>query len=450
MISNDAYIAGTRFGLGIRYDEVRRISASPMGWLTEQIRSPLILSNAFASLLSTEQNLKSAFALRQARADANDKVAAQQKIQESYKDIFVGEMRAKLLHAITTTTPFYERLADFWSNHFAVSVKKGQVQPIAGSYEREAIRPYVTGRFADMLLAVAHHPAMLIYLDNAGSICPDSIAGRRRDKGLNENLAREIMELHTLGVDGGYTQTDVTTFAKVLTGWSLTGPNTDDPGHFDFTPRRHEPGTQTILDKSYPDDGEDQGIAVLRNLAVHPATAHHIATKLARHFIADTPPDSAVERLAEVFSGTGGDLPSVYRALVEIPEAWDVRHHTKIKSSYDLVVSAARAAGKSEDEHIDYCLKSLRFLGDMPFTADSPAGLPDVARDMVGPEAMIRRVEWAQMAAKKLEPSQSATEMVSFTIGPVMREATQHAIAHAQREPEAVALLFGSPEFQRR
>ena len=214
---------------------------------------------------------------------------------------------------------------------------------MAGAYEREAIRPHVLGKFADMLLAVESHPAMLYYLDNAQSIGPNSIAGLNRDKGLNENLARETMELHTLGVRSGYTQDDVTRFAKVLTGWTLI-PLRGDPergGEFVFNKRMHEPGDQTLLGKRYAEGGMEQGHAVLADLARHPATATHIATKLARHFIADQPPQPLIDRLTKTFRDTDGDLKEMSRALINAPESWSASR-TKLKAPSVWIASALR------------------------------------------------------------------------------------------------------------
>ncbi|MBL8157578.1 MAG: DUF1800 domain-containing protein, partial [Anaerolineae bacterium] len=218
--------------------------------------------------------------------------------------------------------PFLERLVWFWSNHFTISVLKQRMIFVAGGYEREAIRPNVLGRFEDLLIATVRHPAMLLYLDNAFSIGPDSPAGRFTGRGLNENHAREILELHTLGVNGGYTQTDVIELARVLTGWSVDRQGTDNDNGFKFFPNRHQPGTKTLLGKTYAEAGEAEGRQALIELARHPSTARHIATKLARHFIADEPPPQAVARLERVFRDTGGDLKAMAIAIVDEPAAW--------------------------------------------------------------------------------------------------------------------------------
>ena len=259
------------------------------------------------------------------------------------QQIYLEESKARLDGALAAGAGFVERLVWFWSNHFCVSADKGGVRPLCGAYEREAIRPYVTGKFADMLVAVESHPAMLLYLDNARSIGPNSFAGLRRNKGLNENLAREILELHTLGVRTGYSQDDVTNFAKVITGWSIVPPrqSPDRGGEFTFNPRMHEPGVQWVIGRDYEDRGFEQGRELLLALAKSPYTANHIARKLASHFVADDPPRSLVDSLAARFVHTKGDLKEISKALVTAPEAWDTAP-TKLRRPSDWVISALR------------------------------------------------------------------------------------------------------------
>src|SRR5262252_798402 len=241
--------------------------------------------------------------------------------------LFRAEAMARFQRAVQAPVGFVERLVHFWSNHFCVSAAKGGfVRACAGSFEREAIRPHVLGRFTDMLKAVESHPAMLFYLDNAQSFGPQSPAGQRRQRGLNENLAREILELHTLGVNGGYTQADVTALARIITGWTFAGREgrIGEPGTFVFFALAHEPGDHELLGKTYPAGGMEQGESVLADLARHPATARHVATKLARHFVADEPPATLVDRLAKVFRDSDGDLKALAAALIDADEAWSV------------------------------------------------------------------------------------------------------------------------------
>src|SRR3984885_7478389 len=235
-----------------------------------------------------------------------------------------------------------ERLVWFWSNHFCISADK--IPAMAGAYEREAIRPHVLRRFADLLLAVESHPAMLFYLDNVESMGADSIAGINRDKGLNENLARETLELHTLGVRSGYTQADVTSFANVLTGWSWIDPaEPEHGGEFAFIKRLHQPGDQMVLGKRYPDTGVEQGRAVLADLARHQSTAQHIALKLARHFVADDPPPSLVAKLAKTFDSSGGNLKALAKTLVTADESW-APQRKKLRPPSEWIPATPRVA----------------------------------------------------------------------------------------------------------
>src|SRR5262249_15978839 len=262
---------------------------------------------------------------------------AQPEPEPLARTLFFKEAKARFDAAVHSDLGFAERLVWFWSNHFCVNF---DATVMAGGYEREAIRPYVLGKFVDMLLATESHGAMLLYLDNAQSIGPHSVSGINRARGLNENLAREILELHTLGVRTVYTQEDVTSFANVLTGWTIRATATDPEhgGEFVFINRMHEPGPLAVVGKTYEDTGVEQGRAVLKDLARHPATAHHVAVKLARHFIADEPPPALVERLERRFSETDGDLKEVARALIAAPEALSPEQ-AKIKRPGEWIVS---------------------------------------------------------------------------------------------------------------
>jgi uncharacterized protein (DUF1800 family) len=318
---------------------------------------------------------------------------------------------------------------------------------LAGAFEREAIRPYVTGRFYDMVLAVARHPAMLVYLDNGQSFGPNSIVGQRRRRGLNENLAREMLELHTLGVDGGYTQNDVREFAKMLTGWTVKPPRFADSGRFEFFPDIHEPGPKTLLGVRYREAGSGEAEAAFEALVRHPATATHIATKLCRHFIADDPPPAAVERIARVFHDSDGNLKAVSEALIEQPEAW-TDPLAKVKAPNDFIVAALRATGfQGQGEMI---LGALRLLGQAPFNAPSPAGWPDTASGWIGPESVMRRAEWAMALGMRVAEFRAPDRLFENTIAPIASPATAKTIARAPSRADAIALVFASPEFQRR
>jgi uncharacterized protein (DUF1800 family) len=260
------------------------------------------------------------------------------------------------------------------------------------------------------------------------------------------------MELHTVGVDGGYTQTDVTAFSEVLTGWSIAGPEGwragAQPGTFLFRAAMHEPGSQVVMGKRYPDTGYDQGVAVLRDLARHPSTAHFIATKLARHFIADEPPQPAVERMASAFSASGGDLPTVYRALIDAPEAWE-QPAAKFKTPSDFIVSAFR--GLELPVRADKAPVGLfQVLGQRIWGPGSPAGWPDRSADWDGASELLKRIEWVDAVGQRVGPRRDAMELAPQLLGEGLSAATREAIAHAESAGQAVALMLASPEFMRR
>ncbi|MSO89177.1 MAG: DUF1800 domain-containing protein [Rhodospirillaceae bacterium] len=434
--------AAIRFGLGASPGQIDSIAGDPRGWLLSQLNrntpTPPELLGMTAGAERTRQYLQ-----------IKDKSAAAVKrlIREDYRKAYLGETGARTSVHLSAGAPFRERLVAFWSNHFTVSVQRPVILGLVGPFEREAIRPHVVGRFRDMLGAVVHHPAMLLYLDNAESIGPNSRLGQRRNRGLNENLAREILELHTLGVDGGYTQTDVREFARILTGWSIARLKDTNPGGFMFHATVHEPGSKTLLGRKYSEAGVSEGEAALDALSRHPSTARYIATKFARHFIADAPPASAIDRLARIFQETDGDLGVLARAIVDEPEAWKTPL-AKVKSSYEFVLSALRAIGFSGET--GPVLASLREFGQVPFSAPSPAGWPDTAADWVGPESTLQRVGWSVALADRIGERVRPLTMLDSTLGPLAGADTRAAIDTAPSVTDAVAMLFASPEFQRR
>ncbi len=361
------------------------------------------------------------------------------------RQIFLDEARARIGTAVNCEIGFVERLVWFWSNHFCVSFDS---TVMAGAYEREAIRPYVLGRFADMLLAAESHPAMLLYLDNAQSIGPNSVAGINRDRGLNENLAREILELHTLGVRTVYTQADVTNFAKVITGWTIlpTVDNPDHGGEFVFNKRLHEPSPQTLIGKTYPDTGVEQGRAVLADLARHPATARHVATKLARHFIADDPPPAVVERLTQRFLDTDGDLKEVAKTLVSAPESW-APEQVKVKRPGEWLAAARRAAGRRRP-NIEGMTRQQALLGEPLWRPPAPKGFSD--DNAAWYDGLTLRLESANAFAQVVAPDVEPKEVVDVALGPLATEETRLAVARAESKTQALTLLVMAPEFQRR
>ncbi len=364
---------------------------------------------------------------------------------------FRAEALARLQRATMAESGFVERLVAFWSNHFCISANKGELARVwAGSFEREAIRPYVLGHFADMLKAVEQHPAMLYFLDNQQSIGPDSRAGQNRKKGLNENLAREIMELHTLGVGGGYSQDDVTSLAAIITGWTFAGRQgkLGTPGSFAFNANAHQPGPQKLLGKIYEDTGVAQGEAALSDIARHPATAKFVARKFAAHFIADDPPPALVARLEGVFRKSDGDLKAMTLALLDSNEAWHAPM-TKMRTPYEFLVAAGRLMGRIPDDP-GRTLGPLNVLGQPLWTPPGPNGFADSNGAWAAPENMKLRLDIAsQMSARIADTLEPLALLESFA-GDAASIETRQTVERAETRQQALALLLMSPEFQRR
>src|SRR5215475_11185850 len=364
---------------------------------------------------------------------------------------FRAEALARLQRASVSECAFGERLVVFWSNHFCISANKGGLARMwAGSFEREAIRPYVLGRFADMLRAVEQHPAMLFFLDNQQSLGPDSRAGINRNRGLNENLAREIMELHTLGVDGGYTQEDVTSLARVITGWTYAGRQGQlgTPGTFVFNANAHQPGPQRVLGKTYEASGVVQGEAVLADLARHPSTAKFVATKFVRHFVADDPPPALVARLQDMFARTDGDLKAMTLALVDSDETWKAPL-TKVRSPYEFLIATGRLLGRIPEDPGRY-LGGLSTLGQPLWSPASPNGFPDSNAAWAAPEGMKLRLDISAQTASRIADSIDPRELLEVVAADAASPETRRTIERAESRQQALALLLMSPEFQRR
>ena len=380
-------------------------------------------------------------------ADQAARTASMQPWPDVVRTTFQAEQTHRFMRAYQATDAFLERLTAFWSDHFCISAdKSGPVRVMTGAYEREAIRPYILGRFVDMLVASAMHPAMIIYLDNQQSIGPASRAAGK-GRGLNENLAREIMELHTLGVDGGYTQADVTNFARILTGWTVGGIENaaSNPGRFFFAPARHEPGDIPVMGKVYKDEGQLAGQRVLEDLARHPATARHIARKLVRHFVGDKAPPALVERLQQTFTRTDGDLKAVTQALVHAPEAWSAPPQ-KLLPPLDLVIATCRALAIEPKEAPRFTTQ----LGQPLWRPPSPKGWPDEDDAWTAPSAMRERLRIAELAARQAQKALDPRQVADDLFRDALSEHTRLAIARAEVREQGFELLIMSPEFQRR
>ena len=477
-------IALNRFGLGARPGD--QPPADPKHWLIQQfdrfeprpqalaqVPTRTAVAAQLADYIEEQRNFaqgkrrlqQPASMTPAAMPQADDKQVDPVKryLRQNIRQNYLVMSSARLDSALATDSPFVERLVHFWANHFAVSVDKLPVIGLAGLLEFEAIRPHVLGKFSDMLLAVEQHPAMLVYLDQAQAIGPNSRAGQfaamrgGRQRGLNENLAREIMELHTLGVRSGYSQADVTEFARALTGWTVGGIGRGPgarmlgnapAGEFQFAELLHEPGGRTIMGKSYRQDGEAQARAVLMDLAASPATARHLATKLARHFAGDEPPPALVERLSRAYLASNGDLPTVYRALIASPEPWAAQP-LKFKSPWEWSVSALRAIDATSIP-AQAQAGLLKQLGQPTWQPGSPAGWDDIAASWAAPEALVLRVQAAQRIADSVGSSVDARALAEKLYPGSISDGTRTAIARAESPAEGLALLLVSPEFVRR
>lgn len=498
----DVSISLNRFGLGARPDEAP--PAEPRRWLTNQLDrfQPALpaapTSAAVASRLrdyyDEQQALREHYgprkqfrqqqappkpttseqptpppmsALKPERAEPDVAAspdpfrAARRDTAQEMRAAYADAVAARTEAALVTPAPFVERLVHFWANHFAVSIDKLPLVGLGGTFEFEAIRPHVLGRFDDMLLAVERHPAMLLYLDQAVSIGPNSILGQRaaarpngRKPGLNENLAREAMELHTLGVRTGYTQADVTEFARALTGWTVAGLGRGGggaaqgkPGQFVFSPARHEPGARTVMMRRYDQDGEAQARAILIDLAASEATAAHICTKLARHFTGDEPPPALVARLKATWLRSHGDLPAVYRALIAAPEAWTPQP-AKFRTPWEWSVASMRALGMRTVQG-PQMVGLMNQLGQPVWKPGQPVGYGDVVASWAGPDAIMRRVEAAQRFAARA-PVTDARALAPRLFPAALTPATAQALTRAESPAQALALLLVSPEMMRR
>lgn len=454
-----SFIALNRFGLGARPDESAPSQAAD--WLLSQMDRFEVLPPGWAACRRTSEQLQlhaeaqQSFRMTSFEDERTKRLAFYQRVHEDYEKAVAARAEA----ALDTPAPFIERLVHFWTNHFAVSIETIPVMDQAAALEADAIRPNVLGRFEDLLLAAVRHPAMLTYLDQSTSVGPNSVAAVRaaampgkRGGGLNENLAREILELHSLGVRAGYTQGDVIELARALTGWTAVASALDKgtpsryPG-FVYRPEIHEPGERVVLGRRYGEQGEQQSIAILRDLAKAPATAMHVATKLARHFVADEPPALLVQKLSDAFLRSGGDLRTVYAQLVAAPEAW-AEMPAKFKTPWEWMVSSMRALGV-KSVNGKKLAATMAELAQPIWRPGSPAGFDDVASSWASPNALVSRLQVARRFGDDL-PGGVDAQKIAPGILPRLHPASAAALSKAGSRSDAVALLLVSPEFLRR
>lgn len=449
-----ATLAAHRFGFA--ETSLAAVRGDPRGWVLAQLREPAALDEA-GLVDGARAGELTRHVLRRvlsapttapgmASSGAADDAARQRDPDRArLRSANLEAAQRRWQHVIATPTPVAERWTLFWSNHFCVAATKGTTLGLVAPHEREAIRPHAFGRFRDLLRAATLHPAMLLYLDNAQSIGPNSRAGQRRERGLNENLARELLELHTLGVDGGYTQADVTSLAKLLTGWTVSR---EGPLAVEFRRVIHEPGDKHVLGHRYR-EGTQAVEALFDDLARHPSTARHLATKLARHFVSDDPPPALVEAVAARFRATDGDLLATAQALFSHELAWRSDTPPKLKRPEELLLSAHRLL-KLPIVQPARVQAVLVEMGQPVGRAPSPQGWPDRGEDWLAPDALWKRVQWASSFAGEHGALADARRLAELSFGADLGAGTATQIERAESARQALALLLASPEFQRR
>jgi len=476
MSSEYSYIAMNRFSYGADKSSVKMLNkskslSSAQSWLLQQLKPYKMppaswdsakAINGYFHFKTQEKQAKAAIDKQPQMMDdeANSMLMQNyKKTRRAYVDSAKELAQQTALANINSQQPLQARLLDFFSNHFSVSRANLPITLLAPTLEVEAIAPNLSEHFSDMLQAVTQHPAMLLYLNNERSTGPNSkIAERQRKKkqdktkGLNENLAREILELHTLGVGSGYTQDDVIELAKAITGWSVGLLQRKEAPGFYFRQYANEPGARTVLGRSYKTStGNRQGLAILKDLAEHPATAKHLSAKLAAHFISDKPSPDLVDSMQAAWLETKGHIPSVIKALIQHPDSWKITAQ-KLKTPREFVVSACRACGVSKPSPNLY--NTLEVLGHGLFNSGSPAGYPDDQEAWLGASALNSRIEWANhfasVVTKRKGDNGEPIELANFALGPLLSANTLEYLKGAESKQQALTLLLMSPDFQRR
>jgi Protein of unknown function (DUF1800) len=461
----------SRFAFGPTPGQSERVAKLGLNrWFEQQLEPPGTLDPELARALAPYRDgLVPPLELLDRFGDSDDEPFRQRVKNLDVRTVLGSIALAELVRHVESQRQVEEVMVDFWTNHFNVFARKGLVRLFAGDYLERALRPHALGRFHDLLLATAQHPAMLVYLDNARSVV--SRAGTRR--GLNENYARELLELHTLGIDGGYTQRDVTELARILTGWSVKRPREGAP-EFVFRARAHDRGAKSVLGVEFPaGHGEEEGFALFAMLANHPSTARHLATKLCARFVADDPPGECVDAAARAYVASHGEIRAVLRAIFASPSFWSAaERRAKLKSPVELVASTLRALGGHPDGTLRLA-RALGALGEPLLLEPVPTGYPEAEREWLGASNLLTRMNFATAVASgalpgaqlELDPllplelgaSELTTRAGELLLGadasPKTLDAVREELAGvddaSERRALAVALLVGSPEFQR-
>jgi len=470
-----------RFAFGPRPGDVARLDSEGVErWFARQLAPSTVpdpnLEAALApyrSALAPPPEILESFARNGATDDMLDaeesarRVPLQKRVDA--QRLVQTLMLAELTRHVVSERQIQEVMVDFWTNHFNVFARKGPVVVVAGDYIERAIRPHALGRFEDLLLASARHPAMLLYLDNAQSVAPRTGNPRQRRRGLNENYARELLELHTLGVDGGYTQQDVLEVARILTGWGVRRQAGDLD--FVFRIRRHDAGDKVVLGQRFSADGEQEGRRLLAMLARHPATARHVATKLCERFVSDAPSASCISRVTRAYRESGGQIPALLRAIVDGPEFWQSRAN-KLKSALEFVASALRALDGRPNGELGLA-RTLRELGQPLLLEPVPVGYPEAAEDWASSGPLLGRMNFALALASErakgvdveldrvlpiAEQREQMLPRVAALVLPsqassrtldVIRKQLESVKDAREARKLALALALASPDFQR-
>jgi uncharacterized protein (DUF1800 family) len=440
-----ASIAVNRFGYGCTNDELQLASKDVKAWCANQLE-PIAFSKG---LPSSSEVLVAAHEYRRAKKQAKQSgQALDNKIKKQSRTFHQQLVTDTIYSAVKTEYGVSFRLFDFLSNHFSVSAQGRLMVGLAPTLEREAIAPNLLGNFEDLLLAVVRHPAMLVYLNNEQSFGHNSKLGKRKkSKGLNENLAREILELHTLGVDGGYTQSDVIALAKALTGWSVARAKNKQQSGFQFRAQGHEPGSQTLLGKQYPAKGKQQAQDMLRDLARNPKTASYVCQKLLFHFVGEDIDKLALNNMTKAWAATNGNIKQVMLAMFNTDSVWQLQHPQKFKTPRDFVISAARLLDVDGKQLKKFSLSALINMGQKPLAAGSPAGYNDDNESWLTPSALMVRADWAMMVASRYKRANTESLMQGKLAGSIS-DKTYLSVVRAESREQGLALLLMSPEFQ--